>query len=84
MSSLALGAAYGTARSGVGIAGIGPFRPELVMKVGIHHLIRSMPSHQSFCNLMTCLITLVSYTRRHEWYYRSIWTCGCCVNSRTK
>ncbi|KAM3587093.1 v-type proton ATPase 16 kDa proteolipid subunit 2 [Umbelopsis sp. WA50703] len=27
-----LGAAYGTARSGIGIAGIGPFRPELVMK----------------------------------------------------
>lgn len=30
---LALGAAYGTAKAGIGIAGIGPFRPELVMKV---------------------------------------------------
>ncbi|OZJ02148.1 hypothetical protein BZG36_04999 [Bifiguratus adelaidae] len=28
----ALGAAYGTARSGIGIAGIGAFRPELIMK----------------------------------------------------
>jgi hypothetical protein len=45
ISFLALGAAYGTARSGIGIAGIGPFRPELVMKVGIHHSIRSMRSH---------------------------------------
>jgi len=28
----AVGAAYGTAKSGVGIAGIGTFRPDLVMK----------------------------------------------------
>ena len=30
---LALGAAYGTSKAGIGIAGIGPFKPELVMKV---------------------------------------------------
>ena len=29
---VALGAAYGTAKSGIGIAGIGPFRPDLIMK----------------------------------------------------
>lgn len=29
------GAAYGTAKSGIGIAGIGTFRPDLIMKVGI-------------------------------------------------
>ena len=27
------GAAYGTAKSGVGIAGVGTFRPDLIMKV---------------------------------------------------
>ncbi|KAF7726560.1 v-type proton ATPase 16 kDa proteolipid subunit 2 [Apophysomyces ossiformis] len=32
LSIEALGAAYGTSKSGIGIAGIGPFRPELVMK----------------------------------------------------
>jgi ATP synthase proteolipid subunit len=29
-----LGAAYGTAKSGIGIAGIGIYRPDLIMKVG--------------------------------------------------
>ena len=27
------GAAYGTAKSGMGIAGVGTFRPDLIMKV---------------------------------------------------
>lgn len=27
------GAAYGTAKSGIGIAGVGTFRPDLIMKV---------------------------------------------------
>lgn len=31
---LAIGAAYGTAKSGIGIAGVGTFRPDLIMKVG--------------------------------------------------
>ncbi len=30
------GAAYGTAKSGIGIAGVGTFRPDLIMKVGTH------------------------------------------------
>jgi V-type H+-transporting ATPase 16kDa proteolipid subunit len=30
---LGLGAAYGTAKSGIGIAGIGTYRPDLIMKV---------------------------------------------------
>lgn len=29
-----MGAAYGTAKAGVGIAGIGTYRPDLIMKVG--------------------------------------------------
>lgn len=29
----AVGAAYGTAKSGIGIAGVGTFRPDLIMKV---------------------------------------------------
>jgi hypothetical protein len=30
------------------------------------------------------ILSIVPYTRRHEWYYRCIWTCRCCVNNRTK
>lgn len=29
---LGIGAAYGTAKSGIGIAGVGTFRPDLIMK----------------------------------------------------
>jgi hypothetical protein len=32
--SAGMGAAYGTAKSGIGIAGVGIFRPDLIMKVG--------------------------------------------------
>jgi len=28
-----VGAAYGTAKAGIGIAGVGTFRPDLIMKV---------------------------------------------------
>ena len=32
--STGMGAAFGTAKSGIGIAGVGTFRPDLIMKVG--------------------------------------------------
>ncbi|KLJ13121.1 V-type ATPase, C subunit [Blastomyces silverae] len=32
-----LGAAYGTAKSGIGIAGVGTFRSDLIMKAGLIH-----------------------------------------------
>ncbi|KAK1710537.1 V-type proton ATPase proteolipid subunit 2 [Colletotrichum lupini] len=32
LSSTGIGAAYGTAKSGIGIAGVGTFRPDLIMK----------------------------------------------------
>lgn len=35
MMKLGIGAAYGTAKSGIGIAGVGTFRPDLIMKVGV-------------------------------------------------
>lgn len=34
---IAIGAAYGTSKAGIGIAGIGSFKPELVMKVNISY-----------------------------------------------
>ena len=30
-----LGAAYGTAKSGIGISGVGTYRPDLIMKVWV-------------------------------------------------
>jgi V-type H+-transporting ATPase proteolipid subunit len=35
MFRIGVGAAYGTAKSGIGIAGVGTFRPDLIMKVKI-------------------------------------------------
>lgn len=31
--TIAMGAAYGTAKAGISIAGVGTFKPELIMKV---------------------------------------------------
>jgi V-type H+-transporting ATPase proteolipid subunit len=31
-SNIAVGAAFGTAKAGIGIAGLGTFKPELIMK----------------------------------------------------
>jgi V-type H+-transporting ATPase proteolipid subunit len=31
--SSGVGAAYGTAKAGIGISGVGTFRPDLIMKV---------------------------------------------------
>ncbi|CAG8771213.1 7537_t:CDS:2, partial [Gigaspora rosea] len=31
-AAVAIGAAYGTAKAGIGIAGVGTFRPDLIMK----------------------------------------------------
>ena len=32
-NDVAVGAAYGTSKAGIGIAGLGSFRPELIMRV---------------------------------------------------
>jgi hypothetical protein len=34
LTATGAGAAYGTAKAGIGIAGIGTYRPDLIMKVG--------------------------------------------------
>jgi hypothetical protein len=34
LTAAGAGAAYGTAKAGIGIAGIGTYRPDLIMKVG--------------------------------------------------
>jgi hypothetical protein len=36
--STGIGAAYGTAKSGIGIAGVGTYRPDLIMKVYNRHV----------------------------------------------
>jgi hypothetical protein len=33
LTAAGVGAAYGTAKSGIGIAGVGTYRPDLIMKV---------------------------------------------------
>lgn len=40
-----VGAAYGTAKSGIGIANVGTFRPDLIMKVWIGLRTRQYKRH---------------------------------------
>jgi V-type H+-transporting ATPase proteolipid subunit len=71
---VAMGAAYGTSKAGIGIAGLGGFKPELIMRV------RSYPQRLSFpdSRLTTYLIPiflhpLVPHSCSHVGYRRSIW-----------
>ena len=54
----AVGAAFGTSKAGIGIAGLGTFKPELIMKVAYlptqktRHIVNlsiSSPSYLSSC-----------------------------------
>jgi hypothetical protein len=47
-----MGAAYGTAKSGIGIAGVGTFRPDLIMKVS-----RDVEATGTRHNILTRLLT---------------------------
>jgi hypothetical protein len=60
---LAIGAAYGTSKAGIGIAGLGHFKPELIMKVRISTPQFKSPPHPK-CELVT-----VPHPRRHVRYY---------------
>lgn len=62
-----IGAAYGTAKSGIGIAGVGTYRPDLIMKVctSPFSMAPMMHSHPS---------NLVPHPRRHVWYHCSLRT----------
>lgn len=63
---VAVGAAFGTAKSGIGIAGVGTFKPELIMKASPQpSFLRSL--------LRTIVLYLVSGTGRHVWYHSSLW-----------
>lgn len=65
-----MGAAFGTAKSGIGIAGIGTFKPELIMRVSPEHLfLRSLLRNERSP-------LLVSRTGRHVWYHSSLWIGG--------
>ena len=43
---IAMGAAFGTSKAGIGIAGLGSFKPERIMKasltIPLHHLVRAL------------------------------------------
>ena len=49
-TSLAVGAAYGTSKAGIGIAGLGQFKPELIMKV------RHLPRTSLYVVLSQCIL----------------------------
>lgn len=43
--TIGAGAAYGTAKAGIGIAGVGTFRPDLIMKASQAARVRSQSLH---------------------------------------
>lgn len=74
---LAVGAAFGTSKSGIGIAGLGTFKPELVMKVrSTCYILYATSAHMKllFGN------TSVTNTCCHVWYHRGIWIGRVCAN----
>jgi hypothetical protein len=68
---LGIGAAYGTAKSGIGIAGVGTFRPDLIMKVcrpaSTDVAKPELTIFNSHLFLLSCLV-LLQFTR---WSSRS-------------
>lgn len=62
------GAAYGTAKSGIGIAGVGTFRPDLIMKV--QSMVHGIYGHKTD-NLSFVVIDPSGY----GWYNRRLFPC---------
>lgn len=79
-TSLAVGAAYGTSKAGIGIAGLGQFKPELIMKV--RHLPCTPLAIFFFC-LLTMLLAAVPYTCCHVRNHCCVWSCGLRTDCRT-
>ena len=67
ISKTAVGAAFGTAKSGIGIAGLGTFKPELIMKVR-----RKLISHLRSIELSCPSSQIVSHSRGHVRYHCGI------------
>lgn len=74
----AAGAAYGTAKSGIGISGVGTFRPDLIMKVGWTPESSTGPRGASLT-----MAILVPHSRRHVRYHRSLRSCYCSPDRRS-
>ena len=68
--ALAIGAAYGTSKSGIGIAGLGTFRPELIMKV--RHLSNEVASATD----PVYVRPVVTHSRGNVRNHRSVWIGG--------
>ena len=58
---LGVGAAYGTAKSGIGISGVGTFRPDLIMKVYTNQsCYMDHTDHCSLSSQLSCPVSLQS------------------------
>lgn len=68
-SRTAVGAAFGTSKAGIGITGLGTFKPELIMKVrhSVVHPEASLPD---------LILFEVTHPCGHVWYHRCLWTGG--------
>lgn len=73
VTNIAVGAAVGTSKAGIGIAGLGTFKPELIMKV----TLRKLPAF-----VHSCWGIIVPHPCCHVWYHCGVWSCGVCSYSR--
>lgn len=60
-SGTGIGAAYGTAKSGIGIAGVGTFRSDLIMKVRVERkrVYGIRANRSSLLSQSSCLVSLL-------------------------
>ena len=71
---VAVGAAFGTSKAGIGISGVGAFKPELIMKVKEARTVKLVDADSRFA--------AVADSCRDVWDYCSIWAGSIGVNSR--
>jgi len=70
----AVGAAFGTSKAGIGISGIGTFKPELIMKVGAQEIVELTRADQR--------VPSVADSSSNVWYHCRVRAGGICANIR--
>ena len=70
-NNIGAGAAYGTAKSGIGIAGVGTFRPDLIMKV------HTDPWASFRGNVLMEMSATVAHTSRDGWDHCGLFSRHC-------
>ena len=71
---IAVGAAFGTSKAGIGISGIATLKPELIMKVRAKEIAKLTRTDRE--------VSTVADSSRNVRYHRSLWAGSVCSNNR--